>query len=119
MPYRVFLPGYLPTPHRSTATARAFEQPACSPQSLLCLVTPCYFGCFTPATAARSANNNANVFLYSFHVPAHSLIRWQTVFPQSVSPSQIKPSFRFCHLTAQSTTLLSSTVLSKLSLTGL
>lgn len=82
-----------PTLHPSMATTHSKSiWTACLFFSVL--VVPCYFGCFNPAMAARSANNDANVFLYSFHVPAHSP-RWQhqTIFPCLSPQNQIKPSF--------------------------
>lgn len=76
-----------PTPHPSTATTHSKSVWTVS-LFFSVLVVPCHNGCFNPAMAARSANNNANVFLYVFHVPAHSPIRWQhqTVFFLSCLP---------------------------------
>lgn len=107
-----------PSPHPATATTHSKSVWTAS-LFFSVLVVPCYFGCFNPAMAARSANNNANVFLYLFHVPAHSPRWWQhqTIFPLSVSPNQIKPSSQFCQLTPQS--LFSLTASSQLSSTGL
>lgn len=45
-------------------------------------------------------------FTHLFHVPARSPVWWQTVFSLSASPNQFKPSFQFCHVTAQWTTPL-------------
>lgn len=77
-----------PAQHPSTATTHSKSVWTAS-LFFSVLVVPCYFGCFNPAMAARSANNNANVFLYVFHVPAHSPTRWrhQTVFSLFSIPS--------------------------------
>lgn len=108
-----------PTLHLSTATTHSKSVWTAS-LFFSVLVVPCYFGCFNPAMAARSANNNASVFLYLFHVPAHSP-RWQhqTIFPCLSPQNQIKPSSQFCQLSPQSTILLSLSASSKLSSTGL
>lgn len=82
------------------------------------LVVPCYFGCFNPAMAARSANNNANVFLYFRFMCQHTHQDDNTKqYSRCLSPRKPDQA-KISILSAQLTTLFSLTISSKLSFTG-
>lgn len=109
-----------PTPHPSTATTHSKSVWTAS-LFFSVLVVPCYFGCFNPAMAARSAKQQCQCLslLVSCASTLTEMTTSHNIPPVCLHKTRWSHVHKFRQLTQQSTTLFSLIIPSKLSSTGL